>query len=404
MSYALAALALPDSKFAPALRSLLLDVTHENVLGPVDFRALGVREFGTIYEGLLEQELSVAEQDLGVDGRGAYVPVQAERPARGRQRGGAQGRRQAASDVVVRAGSVYLHDKSGARKASGAYYTKDFAVEHLVQRALEPALAEHLARLDAMYDDRQAADHFFDFHVADIAMGSGHFLVAAVDHLERGLSGYLAKRRLGGVRDELERLRAKAREQLGDDWRGEPIEDTQLLRRQIARRCVHGVDMNPLAVELARLSLWIHTFVPGLPLSFLDMNLVVGNSLVGIATLAEATELLNPTDLFGASAEELLGRAREPLTKLGRLAEATAAEVREARALYEKVRERVSSTSDLFTVLSASRLDREIAARVNEGNVTSHFESEDLFRDRLVHKAERTTPSSRICTVSPSGS
>ncbi|MGH7665001.1 MAG: Eco57I restriction-modification methylase domain-containing protein [Gemmatimonadaceae bacterium] len=387
VAIALAKVKLADRQFAPALRALLLDETHEAVLGPVDFRALGVREFGTIYEGLLEQELSVAEQDLAVDARGAYVPVQ---PTPRRAAGAGTRRRAApaATDVVVAAGEVYLHDKSGARKASGAYYTKDFAVEHLLDRALEPALAEHLVRLDTIYDDREAADRFFDFHVADIAMGSGHFLVAAVDHLERGLSGYLAKRRLPGVRDELERLRTKAREQLGDDWRGEPIEDTQLLRRQIARRCVHGVDLNPLAVELARLSLWIHTFVPGLPLSFLDMNLIVGNSLVGIATLAEAEELLNADDLFGASAEELLGRAREPLAKLGRLAEATAAEVKEARKLYEKVRDRVAGTNDLFTVLAASRLDDEIAARVNEGNVTSHFESADRFRDRLVRKAE----------------
>ncbi|MEJ7810604.1 MAG: hypothetical protein WKG32_09380 [Gemmatimonadaceae bacterium] len=374
---------LPDRVFAPALRALLLDETAEDVLGPVDFRALGVREFGTIYEGLLEQELSVAEQDLAVDAAGAYVPARAAAGGRGR-------RGAAAAEPVVRSGEVYLHDKSGARKASGAYYTKDFAVEHLLERALEPALAEHLARLDAVYDDREAADRFFDFHVADIAMGSGHFLVAAVDHLERGLSGYLAKRKLPGVRDELERLRRTALAALGDDWRGEPIEDTQLLRRQIARRCIHGVDLNPLAVELARLSLWIHTFVPGLPLSFLDANLVVGNALVGVATLDEARELLGGgDDLFSISADTLLGRAREPLARLGKLAEATAAEVKEARALYEKVKTNVAAANDLFTVLAASRVDDELRARVEEGNVSTRFEEqESLFRDRLVRKAE----------------
>lgn len=383
-SQALARIELKDTEFAPALRALLLDETEEGVLGPVDFRALGVREFGTIYEGLLEQELSMAGQDLIVDDRGSYVPANtARRGGRGRGRGTVP-----QAEVVVREGDVYLHDKSGARKASGAYYTKDFAVEHLLERALDPALADHFARLDAVYDDREAADGFFDFHVADIAMGSGHFLVAAVDHLERGMSGYLAKRRLPGVRDELERLRSKAREELGDDWRGEPIEDTQLLRRQIARRCVHGVDLNPLAVELARLSLWIHTFVPGLPLSFLDMNLVVGNALVGVATLEEAADLLNADDLFGASAEEMLGRAREPLAKLGKLAEATTAEVKEARKLYQKVLERVAPTNDLFTVLAASRIDQDIAAHVEQGLVASRFEEAGLFRDRLVRKAE----------------
>ncbi|MGQ0642225.1 MAG: Eco57I restriction-modification methylase domain-containing protein, partial [Gemmatimonadaceae bacterium] len=227
---ALAELTLSDASFAPPLRALLLDEA-EGTLGPIDFRSLGVREFGTIYEGLLEQELSVAETDLAVQS-GAYVP--AKRNAK----------------VEVREGEVYLHTASGARKSSGSYYTPEFAVEHLLEHALEPALDDHLNRLDAIYtvDARKAADSFFDFHVADIAMGSGHFLVAAIDRIERKLSGYLAKRPLGGVRDELERLRKVAADALGADYAGEPIEDTQLLRRQIARRCIFGVDLNPVAV------------------------------------------------------------------------------------------------------------------------------------------------------------
>jgi hypothetical protein len=384
----LAELSLPDSVFAPALAKLLLDATGEGTAGPVDFRALGVREFGTIYEGLLEQELSVADEDLGVDARGTYVPVAAaRRGTRGRAARVAPG----GIEPVVRGGEPYLHDKSGARKASGAYYTKDFAVEHLLDRALEPALAEHLGRLDAVYDTREAAGKFFDFHVADIAMGSGHFLVAAVDHMERSLSGYLAKRALPSVRDELERLRRTAMDALGDDWRGEPIEDTQLLRRQIARRCVHGVDLNPLAVELARLSLWIHTFVPGLPLSFLDANLVAGNSLVGVATFDEARELLGAEtgDLFAGTAEDRIGGAREHVEKLARLAEATAAEVKDARRLHVKAREAVSETDDLFTILTASRIDDHVRHAVAQGQVATRLRRGDLFSDQLVRKAER---------------
>ncbi len=376
---------LADDDFVPALRALLLDATAEGVLGPVDFRALGVREFGTIYEGLLEQELSVAEQDLTLDSNNAYIP--ATRPARRTGRG-----RQTppAAPPVVTAGEVYLHDKSGARKSSGAYYTKDFAVEHLLNRALAPALAEHLARLDALYDVRDASEKFFDFHVADIAMGSGHFLVAAVDHLERGLSGYLAKRNLPGVRDELARLRKTSSDSLGEDWRGDPIEDAQLLRRQIARRCIHGVDFNPLAVELARLSLWIHTFVPGLPLSFLDANLVVGNSLVGIATFDEARELIigESEDLFAITSDELLGASRATVERLAKLADATAAEVREARRLYERAHQEVRSTEQLFTILAASRVDQDVDHAVQDRQVSTHLRRGDLFTNTLLRRAE----------------
>lgn len=382
---ALETLTLPDSAFAAPLRSLLLDETEEDVVAPIDFRSLGVREFGTIYEGLLEQELAVADQDLGVDRRtGAYLPAKRNTP------------------VVVAEGAVYLHNASGARKASGAYYTKDFAVEHLLEHALDPALDDHLARLAARYDDREKSEHFFDFHVADIAMGSGHFLVAAIDHIERKLSGFLAKYPLAGVRNELERLRSAARDALGDDYQGDAIEDTQLLRRQIARRCIHGVDLNPLSVELARLSIWIHTFVPGLPLSFLDQNLVVGNSLVGIATFEEARELLGDTDdLFAVTADELLVGAREPLERLARLSDATVSEVKDAKLLHEQARAAIRPTEELLTILAASRIDRAQpgdTAREREARLAGAVGSKqlgalrakqrDAFTERLIRRAE----------------
>ena len=187
--------------------------------------------------------------------------------------------------------------------------------------------------------DREAGRRFFEFRVADIAMGSGHFLVGAVDRIERRLANYLAGRALPDVREEFARLRRTAAEQLGPDWSGDLIEDVQLLRRQVARRCIFGVDMNPMAVELARLSLWIHTFVPGLPLSLLDHNLVRGNSLVGVATFDEASELFEAESganrsIFLPAVQRRLRTVRKPLEKLARLTDANDAEIREARELY----------------------------------------------------------------------
>jgi hypothetical protein len=372
---ALEKVSLTDAEFAPALAGLLLERTDEGVEGPIDFRSLGVREFGTIYEGLLESALSVAEADLAVDQKtAAYVPAKGK------------------ATVEVTAGTVYLHNASGARKSSGAYYTKEFAVEHLLEKALEPALKDHLARVSALYDPREASAAFFEFHVADIAMGSGHFLVAAIDRIEAQFSNYLAKRPLPGVADELERLRASALDALGRDWLGEPIEDTRLLRRQIARRCIFGVDINPLAVELARLSIWIHTFVPGLPLSFLDGNLVIGNSLVGVATFEEATDLIGAQsgDLFAFAAAERLHKARGPMEKLARLAEATAAEVKEAKKLYADARANIRGEENLLTVLAASRIDDTVAKAVAGGQVATRLaEQGDVFSDALVRKAEK---------------
>lgn len=339
----LARVSLPNESFEPALRHLLLIETGEDALGPVDFRSLGVREFGTIYEGLLESELAVAAEDLAVDAKGTYVPAKPN------------------AQVVVRRGETYLHNRSGVRKFTGSYYTKPFAVEHLLDKALEPALKDHFRRLDAM-DDATAADGFFDFRVADIAMGSGHFLVGAIDRIEKGMADFLVGRDLPGVRNELAGLRQAARAALDDDaGRESLIEDGQLLRRLIARRCIYGVDLNNISVQLARLAVWIHTFVPGLPLSFLDRNLVRGNALVGIGTVDDIKAKLADanTPLFRCDPESLLGKAAKPLRRLANLNDATVAEVRQARGAQKEATDAVATTKALCDLLTASRISNQ---------------------------------------------
>ena len=335
-SAALAAITLPNEIFEIALRHLLVIETRESSFGPVDFRSLGVREFGTIYEGLLESELARAGSDLALDKKGAYVPA---------HKGQA---------VVVAKGEVFLHNRSGARKSSGSYYTKSFAVEHLLDGALEPALDDHFARLDGM-DETDAAEAFFDFRVADIAMGSGHFLISAIDKIEKRMVGWLAKRQLAGVSRELSDLRATANKELGEAAGMVEIEDGPLLRRLIARRCVYGVDLNPLSVQLARLSVWIHTFMPGLPLSFLDHNLIQGNALVGVGMIDELHEKLQDRSLplFASDAEYLLGAADKPLRRLANLNDATLLEVAAAREAEKEARNSLCDTEALFDLVTA---------------------------------------------------
>jgi len=372
----LASISIPDSKLAPALTSLLLDETLEGGEGPVDFRSLGVREFGTIYEGLLESELSLAQVDLKVETiqqtNDVYVPA-------------SQG-----DEVCVRAGEAYLHNKSGSRKSTGSYYTKAFAVEHLLNRALEPAIQDHFNRLDEL-SDREAGMRFFEFRVADIAMGSGHFLVAALDRIERRMVDYLATRPLPDVKDELSRLRKIALDNLGENWSGEPIEDSQLLRRQIARRCIFGVDLNEMAVELARVSLWIHTFVPGLPLSLMDQNLIQGNSLVGIATFSEASYIIEDRSggLFTKLTSERLNSLREPLLKLAKLTDANDAEIREARELYTKMQESISSEYSLLDILTASRTNEDLQQALAHGQIlVEESEKHGDYPDKLTKVAK----------------
>lgn len=340
-------LSLPNAVFGPALFALLIDQTPDGDVGPIDFRSLSVREFGTIYEGLLESELARATTDLALvrrNGQQVYEPTsnleQADR----------------------RVGDVYLHNRSGARKATGSYFTKQFAVQHLLDNSVVPALREHLREVAQLLEDGKesdAAKRLFEFRVADISMGSGHFLTAAVDTIEVQISQFLADHHIPPVVAELDRLKAVAERALPKTWVGE-IEQGALRRRLIARRCVYGVDVNPLSVELARVSMWIHTFVPGLPLSFLDHNLVVGDSLAGIGTIHEGTEELVSDDaqasLFDDPVVEALRAAEEPLRRLATIADANSDDIEAAREAAREARQAIRPVEDLFDLAVAARL------------------------------------------------
>jgi hypothetical protein len=348
-SEGLADLELTNAEIGPALFALLVNRSEDDTYGPVDFRSLSVREFGTIYEGLLESRLSVAPSNLTVDARGNYVPATKK-----------------SQEIHVDEGEVYFHNRSGSRKSTGSYFTKPFAVEHLLDNALEPALEDHICRLTELYeagDEAALAEAFFDFRCADLAMGSGHFLVAAVDRIEAKLSAFLALHPVAPINAELERLRSAALKALGDLADGIEIEHTSLLRRQVARRCIYGIDLNTIAVELARLAVWIHTFVPGLPLSFLDHNLVEGNSLTGVATLDEALKVLDPaTDaqlggsLIGGRIEAFLNEAESHLHRAARISETTKAEVDATREAWEEAAEAIEPARQLFDLVVAARL------------------------------------------------
>ncbi|MDE2644241.1 MAG: hypothetical protein OXI05_00170 [Bacteroidota bacterium] len=337
---ALSEITLPNDCFEVALRDLLVTQTPEG-LGPVDFRSLGVREFGTIYEGLLESGLAKADSGLVLkrqkNGDEVYVPAKE------------------GQTPVVSKGEVYLHNRSGARRSSGSYYTKPFAVDHLLDGALKPALRDHFKRLDAL-DDTDADEAFFDFRVADIAMGSGHFLISAIDLMEQQMADYYAQRSLPGVMNELAELRSIAKENLSETSNVDPIEDSQLLRRLIARRCIYGVDINSLAVQLARLAVWIHTFVPGLPLSFLDRTLIRGNALVGIGSVATLRNTFKELSipLFNLDPQRLLGKAEKPLRRLANSNDSSLADVENARTAQDDIRVALQSTEMLCDLLTTA--------------------------------------------------
>ncbi len=144
--------------------------------------------------------------------------------------------------------------KGNTRKKTGSYYTPDSLVQVLLDSTLDPVLNG----VEADAEDPAAA--LLGVSVIDPACGSGHFLLAAA----RRIATRVARARAGGVAS---------------------AEDYRHALRDAVRACVHGVDRNPMAVELAKVALWIETVDPGKPLGFLDANVRCGDALFGVFNL-----------------------------------------------------------------------------------------------------------------------
>lgn len=151
------------------------------------------------------------------------------------------------------------------RKTTGSYYTPHVLVEKLLDTALDPVI-EAAAQKD------NPAEAILSLKVVDPATGSGHFLVAAAQRIAK---------RLAAVRT----------------GEAEPAPDAvRQAEREVINRCIYGVDINPMAVELCKVSLWMEAMEPGKPLSFLDHHIKVGNSLFG--TTPELIEKGIPDEAF----------------------------------------------------------------------------------------------------------
>ncbi|MBI1928901.1 N-6 DNA methylase [Candidatus Poribacteria bacterium] len=198
------------------------------------YRDLEVRHLGSIYEGLLEYKPKLATEDMVIVSQKQGETV--EPKAKGSNR---------APDYP--AGAVYLLTDKGERKATGSYYTPDYIVRYIVESTLAPLC------------QGKSVDEILALKILDPATGSGHFLVGVVDYLAEELVTHPEAPTLA---DDSDREIAH--------W-----------RRRVVESCVYGVDMNPMAVELAKLSLWLHTVARGEPLSFLDHHIRCGNSLIG---------------------------------------------------------------------------------------------------------------------------
>jgi hypothetical protein len=216
----------------------------------IDYRDLGVEQLGAVYESVLDYEPAVASP----------APGSAERARNQRMR-------------------VRLRRGGDRRKSTGSFYTPQSITDYLVRRTLHPLV------------DDASSSRILELRVLDPSMGSAAFLVSACHFLARGYE------------------RALIRE---GEYRSDEVDEGLRagFRRQIAQRCLYGVDLNPTAVQLARLSLWLATLASDRPLTFLDHHLLTGDSLLGASLIdiarrpppgpARSRSALGTTPLFTA--------------------------------------------------------------------------------------------------------
>ncbi|MEO7569680.1 MAG: hypothetical protein ABIT16_08430 [Croceibacterium sp.] len=314
---------IPDSVMAPALDALSWLRADGNARY-INYRDLSVQQLGSIYERLLEFEI-----------------------------------------VRDDAGALAIRPNLFARKNTGSYYTPDELVGLILDETLEPLITERLEAFRTALRklkpkdaedyqrgelrDADPADAILSLRVCDPAMGSGHFLVRLVDTLaDHVLDAMAEAAALGGdlhytspLATKIDDIRRTILKNARDaNWTIDEaqLDDRHIVRRMVLKRCVYGVDKNPMAVELAKVALWLHTFTVGAPLSFIDHHLHAGDSLFGLwvrdaidKASALGGELLYNEALRNAQ------RSAEAMKTIEALTDVEIAEAHRSAAMYQDV-------------------------------------------------------------------
>ena len=289
---------LSDQVVANVIYALSFDTSSES-RGYINYRNLSVEQLGSIYERLLEREL------------------------------------------VQKEGGIDVRLNVFARKGSGSYYTPDALVSLIIKETVGPLVEE------------RSAEQILNLKICDPAMGSGHFLTSLVDYLSDRVIEAMAAVDVSPlaalIEDMRETIMANAEK---GGWRidAERLDDRHIVRRMVLKRCVYGVDKNPMAVELAKVSLWLHTFTAGAPLSFLDHHLRCGDSLFG-GWVNKAMDDANALFLQGP-----IHKATHMAEKMQSIEELTDAEIEEtdrSAALFADMQAGTQPLADFLSLVHA---------------------------------------------------
>jgi|GEM_PF-556326 len=379
---------MPDPFLAEAIKLLTVDHGGEYI----DYSSLSVRHLGDIYEGLLEFHVQIADEEMvEIKEKGKSIWKRAAEVKK--------------DDKIVsrkQTGEVCIENSKHERKATGSYYTPHYIVEYIVKNTVGAVLDQKLKTASELLLEYESAtkallrqkstsgiqayrakirevedkifDSVFGISVLDPAMGSGHFLVHTVDFISDRIIAFLAGypenpviRKIHELRDEI-LVEIKRQGVRIDESK---LTEVNLIKRMVMKRCIYGVDLNDMAVELAKLSLWLDSFTLGAPLSFLDHHLKCGNSLIGVFDIADVV-------IPNSEAYSKVHRALSFMLQVSELTDATITEAKKSYDLYNHVREEINPIRRKFDVVTAKYfMDLGTSlSRVQQLAYTMEFEKE----------------------------
>lgn len=339
----LARVELPDDVVADVVFRLShIDLGDGRPAKYINYRDLSVQQLGSVYERILEHGLKVEE------------------------------------------GRVVVAENPALRKSSGSYYTPEELVALIIGRAVGPMVSERLeaftTKATALASDTRAkearlaellpfdpASLLLDLKVCDPAMGSGHFLVSLVDWLADRVLDAMAEAAaavnfapyVSPLAGRIDAIRSKIlAEAKAHRWpiAVSQLDDRHIVRRMVLKRVVYGVDKNLMAVELAKVSLWLHSFTVGAPLSFLDHHLRCGDSVVGAWTRQTVDALKARGALFNTGAVTAVEQVARVMESIEEKTDSDIAEVAASKTAFGVVEEATNPISALFSVLTAERM------------------------------------------------
>jgi len=417
---------ISDPFLVNAISLLTIDQQGEYTPGQkpfIDYSSLDVRHLGNIYEGLLEFHIRIADEPMVEIKEGSKILWKKESEIDTNTR------------IYRRKekGEIYIENSKHERKATGSYYTPHYIVEYIVKNTVGPVLEirfqranEILSELEVLYEKQRKQlkkpkdwrhwDHpsepqgphidriikleedlfetVFDLKVLDPAMGSGHFLVHTVDFITDKIIAFLANFPENPVIRKIEKLKHEILD--GIKRQGVSIDENKLteinlMKRTVMKRCIYGVDLNEMAVELAKLSLWLDSFVLGAPLSFLDHHLKCGNSLIG--SNLETVKNTVKGKLFTIDLEPL-NRAIRNMLFVSNLSDATYQQVKDSEQKYRDADKNIGGyrilldilVSEYFGIEGAKSFLLEKGSMIDMNNLEKSIESM-YKKDREVIKS-----------------